>query len=88
MLLFFLFFFQINVAIQCLSTDFSSQKGVKVRLRVVVLVVNVSTDIIIFLVAIPLITLVCLGFFSSYEDTVYRSLIVIEQKCFFFQELA
>jgi len=27
----FLFCFQINVAVQCLSTDFSSQKGVKVR---------------------------------------------------------
>lgn len=30
-LLTFHFNFQINVAVQCLSTDFSSQKGVKVR---------------------------------------------------------
>lgn len=27
---FYYYFFQINVAVQCLSTDFSSQKGVKV----------------------------------------------------------
>lgn len=27
---YYYYFFQINVAVQCLSTDFSSQKGVKV----------------------------------------------------------
>lgn len=29
-LILFHFYFQINIAVQCLSTDFSSQKGVKV----------------------------------------------------------